>query len=166
MLRSTSGVDFGQYKLPTVQRRIQRRMMLRNMPSVEQYLKYLKDNPAEVTQLYQDILIHVTRFFREPDSFKALAEEVFPAILEARQGEGPIRIWVPACSTGEEPYSVAITLMECLDKRSESVPIQIFATDISETAIEQARMGLYAPSAVEDLLVALYLCHDSPLLLQ
>jgi len=100
-------------------------------------------------------LIHVTRFFREPESFKALAEEVFPTILEARQGDAPIRIWVPACSTGEEPYSVAIALSEFLDNRPESVPIQIFATDISETAIDQARMGVYPPSAVEDLSPAL-----------
>src|SRR5262245_51150213 len=151
LLRTNSGVDFGQYKLPTVQRRIQRRMALHKVGSVEQYLKILTDNPPEVGQLYQDILIHVTRFFREPESFKVLADEVFPAILEGRSGDSPVRIWVPACSTGEEPYSVAITLVECLDHRTESVPIQIFATDISETAIEQARAGLYPPSAVEEL---------------
>src|SRR5581483_6432267 len=118
-------------------------MALHKVGSVGEYLKILQENPPEVTQLYQDILIHVTRFFREPESFKILAQEVIPAILEGRQGDSPVRIWVPACSTGEEPYSVAITLMECLDQRPESVPIQIFATDISETAIEQARSGLY-----------------------
>jgi two-component system CheB/CheR fusion protein len=151
LLRASSGVDFGNYKLPTVQRRIQRRMALHKVASVDQYLAHLRQNSQEVHQLYQDILIHVTRFFREPDSFKVLAEETFPSILENRPSDAPIRIWVPACSTGEEPYSVAITLMECLDQRSESVPIQIFATDISETAIDQARAGLYPPSAVEDL---------------
>jgi two-component system CheB/CheR fusion protein len=113
MLRTNSGVDFGQYKLPTVQRRIQRRMALHKVGSVDQYLKILVDNPPEVSQLYQDILIHVTRFFREPESFKVLSDEVFPSILEGRGGESPVRIWVPACSTGEEPYSVAITLVEC-----------------------------------------------------
>src|SRR5262249_3862654 len=117
----------------------------------EQYLKHLQENPAEVHQLYQDILIHVTRFFREPESFKTLVDEIFPNMLQNRSSESPIRIWVPACSTGEEPYSVAIALVEYLDNRPESVPIQIFATDISETAIEQARAGLYAPAAVEEL---------------
>jgi two-component system CheB/CheR fusion protein len=151
LLRGSSGVDFAQYKLPTVQRRIHRRMALHKVGSVDHYLRHLKDNPAEVNQLYQDILIHVTRFFREPDSFKVLAEEIFPSILENRPNDAPVRIWVPACSTGEEPYSVAMTLVECLDNRTESVPIQIFATDISETAIEQARSGLYPPSVVEDL---------------
>jgi two-component system, chemotaxis family, CheB/CheR fusion protein len=151
LLRSNSGVDFAQYKLPTVQRRIQRRMALHRSGSVDQYLKVLQSDPAEVNQLYQDILIHVTRFFREPDSFTILADEVFPAILEGRQADTPIRIWIPACSTGEEPYSVAITLVECLGQRTESAPIQIFATDISETAIDQARAGLYPPSALEGL---------------
>jgi two-component system CheB/CheR fusion protein len=151
LLRASSGVDFGQYKLPTVQRRIQRRMALHKASSVEQYLQQLRENPPEVHQLYQDILIHVTRFFREPESFKVLVEDVFPSIVKNRSSEAPIRIWVPACSTGEEPYSVAISLVEFLDDRPEKVPIQIFATDISETAIEQARAGVYSPAAVEDL---------------
>ncbi|HEY2411542.1 MAG TPA: CheR family methyltransferase [Pirellulaceae bacterium] len=151
LLRASSGVDFGNYKLPTVQRRIQRRMALHKVGSVDQYLTHLRENNQEVHQLYQDILIHVTRFFREPESFQSLAEETFSNILENRPSDAPVRIWVPACSTGEEPYSVAITLVEYLDHRSDSVPIQIFATDISETAIDQARAGLYPPSAVEDL---------------
>jgi two-component system CheB/CheR fusion protein len=151
LLRSHSGVDFGKYKLPTVQRRIQRRMAFHKVGSVKDYLKILNDNPDEVGQLYQDILIHVTRFFREPESFKMLANEVFPAIWKARQGDAPLRIWVPACSTGEEPYSVAMTLMEYVDQQTESVPIQIFATDISETAIEQARSGIYPASGVEEI---------------
>ena len=151
LLRASSGVDFGQYKLPTVQRRIQRRMALNKVITVDHYLKVLRENPGELEQLYQDILIHVTRFFREPDSFSILASEVFPALLEARQGDSPLRIWVPACSTGEEPYSVAMALLESLDARGEVSPIQIFATDISETAIEQARAGVYAPSVTEDL---------------
>src|SRR5207237_1447495 len=120
LLRANSGVDFGQYKLPTVQRRIQRRMALHRVNSVDQYLKSLPQNPPEVSQLYQDILIHVTRFFREPASFQSLADDVFPAILAGRSSDAPIRIWVPACSTGEEPYSVAMTLVECLDHRSEN----------------------------------------------
>jgi len=151
ILRRVSGVDFGQYKLPTVQRRIQRRMALHKVGALEQYVSVLRENQAEANNLYQDILIHVTRFFRDPDSFRQLATETIPAILAARQGEAPLRIWVPACSTGEEAYSVAMTIMEHVEERNESVPIQIFATDISETAIEQARAGIYPPNVVEEL---------------
>jgi two-component system CheB/CheR fusion protein len=151
LLKASSGVDFGNYKLPTVQRRILRRLALHKVASVDQYLTQLRENSEEAHQLYQDILIHVTRFFREPESFRALAEVIFPNMLKDRPRETPIRIWVPACSTGEEPYSVAMTLLECLDGHTESVPIQIFATDISETAIEQARAALYPASVVEDL---------------
>jgi two-component system CheB/CheR fusion protein len=151
LLRTNSGVDFSQYKLPTVQRRIHRRLALHKVTSVEQYLKYLQDNAAEVHQLYQDILIHVTRFFREPESFDVLAKEIFPDLIEGRPADAPLRIWVPACSTGEEPYSVAMALMECLDERNDNVTVQVFATDISETAIEQARAGLYPLTIAEDL---------------
>ena len=151
LLRTSSGVDFSQYKLPTLQRRIQRRMALHKVQSLPQYIKLLEENPGEVGHLYQDILIHVTRFFREAESFAALSKEVFPAILDARQEDAPVRVWVPACSTGEEPYSVAMTLLECLGERGQNVPVQIFATDISETAIEQARAGFYPAAAVEEL---------------
>jgi two-component system CheB/CheR fusion protein len=126
-------------------------MALNKAASIDQYLRLLQDQPPEVTHLYQDILIHVTRFFREPDSFAVLTEQVFPQLLESRESDAPVRIWVPACSTGEEPYSVAMALMEMLDKRNESVPVQVFATDISETAIEQARAGFFPPSIADDL---------------
>jgi two-component system CheB/CheR fusion protein len=125
-------------------------MALHKVSAVGDYLQLLKENSAEVHQLYQDILIHVTRFFREPESFDCLAREVFPKLLEARTGEAPLRIWVPACSTGEEPYSVAMTLMEVLDQRHENVPIQVFATDVSETAIEHARAGVFPAAIAED----------------
>ncbi|MCI0357776.1 MAG: PAS domain-containing protein [Planctomycetaceae bacterium] len=151
LLRATSGIDFSQYKLPTVQRRIQRRLAMHKLRTADEYVRYLQNNPAEVQQLSHDILIHVTRFFREPESFDLLAKEVFPSLLEARQPEAPLRIWVPACSTGEEPYSVAMALVECLDQRGDDVPVQIFATDISEPAVEQARAGVYPPTAAEDL---------------
>jgi two-component system CheB/CheR fusion protein len=151
LLRGATGVDFSQYKQPTIFRRIQRRVALHKLKSVGDYVKLLKENPAEVHQLYQDVLIHVTRFFREPESFEVLAREVFPALLEARRDDAPLRIWVPACSTGEEPYSVAMTLLECLDERHENVSIQIFATDVSETAIEHARTGVFPVSIADDL---------------
>jgi two-component system, chemotaxis family, CheB/CheR fusion protein len=151
LLRSSSGVDFSQYKLPTVQRRIQRRMVLSRLSNFDEYIKLLQQERGEVSQLYQDMLIHVTRFFREPESFDVLSKEVLPQLLAARAPDCPIRVWIPACSTGEEPYSVAMTIFEQLEDRADNCPVQIFATDISDTAIEQARTGLYPPTIAEDI---------------
>lgn len=151
MLRATSGVDFTHYKSPTIRRRLQRRMVLHRLDSVEQYIRYMRENPEEVTRLYQDLLIHVTRFFRDPESFKALAVEVFPQLIQQRRGNQPIRIWLPGCSTGEEAYSVAIAFLEFLGDEPSAATVQIFATDVSETAIEQARNGLYPESIAADL---------------
>lgn len=151
LLRSASGVDFKHYKLPTIRRRLQRRMVLHKLTRFEQYLTYLQQNPAEVHALYQDLLIHVTRFFREPESFAVLAHEICPQLIAAQHDDHPIRIWVAGCSTGEEAYSVAITLLESLGENVGSVPIQIFATDVSETAIEHARNGVYPASIMADV---------------
>lgn len=152
MLRNASGVDFTHYKMPTIRRRLQRRMVLHRITAVDQYVRYLQKNPEEVTALYRDLLIHVTRFFREPDSFKALSETVFPAILANRQGSNdPVRVWVPGCATGEEPYSIAIALLEALGENASGVPIQIFATDVSEVAIEHARSGVYPENISADV---------------
>jgi len=151
LLRGASGVDFTHYKPPTIRRRLQRRMVLHKLDSVEQYIKFMRENPDEVNRLYQDLLIHVTRFFRDPDSFKALVAEVFPKLVQGRRGINPIRIWLPGCSTGEEAYSVAIALLEHLGDEASGVPVQIFATDVSETAVEQARNGLYPETIAADL---------------
>jgi two-component system CheB/CheR fusion protein len=150
-LRSVSGVDFRQYKPPTILRRLQRRMALHKINQIPSYLQYMSENPAEVQQLYQDVLIHVTRFFREPDSFEALRAQVFPEILARRNGEAPIRFWVCGCATGEEAYSVAIALLEYLEEQRKTVPIQIFATDVSDAAIEQARNGTYPDGIMSDV---------------
>lgn len=150
MLRNSSGVDFTHYKQPTIKRRLQRRMVLHKLNTVEQYTRYLQQNPAELQSLYQDLLIHVTRFFREPTTFETLAKKVFPEIVKSRENE-PVRIWIPGCSTGEEPYSIAIALLEFLGDEANSVPVQIFATDISERAIEQARTGIYSDTIISDV---------------
>jgi two-component system CheB/CheR fusion protein len=112
LLRPVSGVDFKHYKLPTIKRRLFRRMALHRLNDVGQYLQMLQANPGEVRSLYQDLLIHVTRFFREPDSFASLAAHVFPNLVERRAPDHPIRVWVSGCATGEEAYSLAITLVE------------------------------------------------------
>jgi two-component system CheB/CheR fusion protein len=152
MLRAASGVDFTHYKLPTIKRRLQRRMVLHKITSIDQYLKYLQRFPNEVSALYRDLLIHVTRFFREPESFKALMMVVIPALLANRQGaEDSIRIWTPGCATGEEPYSIAMLLLEALGDSTSNTPIQVFATDIADTAIEHARAGVYPESIASDV---------------
>jgi two-component system CheB/CheR fusion protein len=151
VLRTATGVDFTRYKRPTVERRLHRRMLLQKFTRIEQYVRFLQESPAETHALYQDILIHVTRFFREPESFAALTKEVFPWIVAGRQAESPIRVWTPGCSTGEESYSVAIALLEHLGDQGPNVPLQLFATDVSEPAIEHARAGVYPAAIAADV---------------
>jgi two-component system CheB/CheR fusion protein len=148
LLRPASGIDFKHYKQATIKRRLLRRMALHRLTDVQHYIRFVEENPAEIKALYQDLLIHVTRFFREPESFKALTQQVFPRLIEGRGDEQPIRAWVSGCATGEEAYSLAIALLELLHKQRPSIRIQIFATDVSETAIEHARAGLY-PATIE-----------------
>jgi two-component system CheB/CheR fusion protein len=146
LLKSSAGVDFSQYKAATLNRRMLRRMVLYKMERLEDYAQYLLDHPAEVKALYEEILIHVTSFFRDLEVFQRLKEYVFPTITQNKSAEVPIRIWVAGCSTGEEVYSIAICLLEFLDDRAIAPPIQIFATDISEVAISKARSGFYLAS--------------------
>ncbi|MEH2142658.1 chemotaxis protein CheB [Nostoc sp.] len=143
LLYSATGVDFSHYKLTTVARRIQRRMLLYNLEQLENYAQYLQENSAEVKALYEEILIHVTHFFRDPEAFELLKERVFPVVTQNKSAEAPIRIWVVGCSTGEEVYSIAICLLEFLRNKTTHPSIQIFATDISETSIDKARSGIY-----------------------
>ncbi len=143
LLKSTAGVDFTNYKPATLNRRMQRRMLLYKLERLEDYAQYLLEHPAEVKALYEEILIHVTSFFRDLEVFQHLKEQVFPTITQNKSAEAPVRIWVAGCSTGEEVYSIAICLLEFLSDRDISLPIQIFATDISEAAISKARSGFY-----------------------
>jgi len=151
LLRKATGVDFTHYKQTTLNRRIGRRMLLYQLEQLEDYVRYLQNNPAEVTALYHDALIHVTSFFRDPESFNALKSLVLPVILQDKTAGTPIRIWVAGCSTGEEAYSIAICLLEFLADRFSQLPIQIYATDISESVIEFARNGIYTPSQVANV---------------
>lgn len=143
LVRRATGVDFSLYKRTSVERRLSRRMLLHRIESLKTYVKYLQQNSAEVSALFEDLLINVTSFFREPTAFQALKETAFPRILAVQPADAPIRIWVPACSTGEEAYSIAITLLESLGDDSSRRPIQVFATDVSPTSIEKARLGNY-----------------------
>lgn len=151
LLRTHKRVDFSGYKKTTIIRRIQRRMIVQKTKSFADYVNYLEAHEEEAHDLYNDILINVTDFFRDPDSFKALAKHVFPSLLKNKPKGNTIRIWVPGCSTGEEVYSIAIYLLEFLSKSKRQNSFQIFATDISEHAIQKARTGQYSESVVRGL---------------
>ena len=150
LLRRASGIDFKQYKTPTVKRRLLRRMALQRLTDVGSYLNYLREHQSEVAALCDDLLIHVTRFFRDPDSFKAL-ETSGLSELALERSDDPIRVWVPGCATGEEAYTVAIVLMEALGDQAADRRIQIFATDVSDSTIEHARSGSYGPGIAADV---------------
>jgi two-component system, chemotaxis family, CheB/CheR fusion protein len=150
LLRTDIGVDFSLYKHATIERRILRRMVLYRLENIEDYVVYLREHTEEVQALYEDILINVTSFFRDPIAFEILKTKVFPHIAN-KSSEEPIRIWVAGCSTGEEAYSIAICLLEFLATQDIRLPIQIYATDISDLAIERARTGFYKPSSVADI---------------
>jgi two-component system CheB/CheR fusion protein len=151
MLLKATGVDFGSYRPTTIRRRIARRMRLNRTETLPQYVQFMKDHPAEVRSLYDDFLIAVTGFFRDPESFQALKTVVFPAILKDRSAKDPVRIWVPGCSTGEEVFSIAIALFEQMGDTAINPPIQIFATDVNDAALEKARAGIYPENALADV---------------
>lgn len=145
-LKQAAGVDFTHYKRGTVQRRLARRMALCGIGTLPEYLAHLEDHPQETLSLFEDLLIQVTDFFRDPGVFEGLTHIVFPKLLENRSPDIPLRFWVPGCASGEEVYSIAITLLEYLGDGADNAHIQIFGTDISDAAIEKARIGLFPDS--------------------
>jgi two-component system CheB/CheR fusion protein len=152
LLRRATRVDFSEYKPPTIGRRVARRMALRKIEKLADYVTLLRRDRDEVNALHQDLLINVTSFFRDPDAFEALKRVVYTELLKKREGKvSPIRIWVPGCSTGEETYSHAISLVEFMGEQRIEVPIQIFGTDLSEIAIQRARVGIYKETIEADV---------------
>jgi two-component system CheB/CheR fusion protein len=151
VLRAGKGVDFSLYKQSTVKRRIRRRLALQRVESLEEYAACLEEKPVELDALYQEILIKVTSFFRDAEAFEALTSTVVPSIWGNRSAGDPIRIWVPGCATGEEAYSIAICMLESMNHAGLTVPIQIFASDISDPSIEKARSGLYLENVAADI---------------
>ena len=151
LIRAEFGNDLTQYKQATIDRRIERRMMFHNIERLADYVRYVQENRDELKALYDDILISVTRFFREPETFEVLKTKVFPQLVEQRSPNQPIRVWVPACATGEEAYFIAICLLEfCEDKLWEE-RIQIFGTDVDEESIQHARRGVYPVNIALDV---------------
>jgi two-component system CheB/CheR fusion protein len=143
ILRSAKGLDFTHYKTPTISRRVSRRMVLLKLENLKSYIKFLRENKDEVEELYEDLLLNVTSFFRDPKVFDALKKQVLPAILKNKTKNQDVRIWVPGCSSGEEAYSIAICLLEVLGNKTRAVPVQIFSTDVRERSINEARRGIY-----------------------
>jgi two-component system CheB/CheR fusion protein len=151
VLLKETGHDFSQYKPSTINRRIERRVAIRQLGTIDEYVKYLQQTPAEVEALFRDLLIGVTGFFRDPDLFKTLEKEIIPKIFADRSAGETIRVWTQGCSTGEEAYSIAILLQEYLNTLNKIYTIQIFATDIDKRAISTARAGLYPASIAADV---------------
>ena len=151
LLRAQTGHDFSQYKQNTVKRRVERRMAVHQIERLEAYLRYLRQAPSEVESLFRDLLIGVTSFFRDREAFEALQEQIVPRLFVGKASGAVIRAWVPGCSTGEEAYSVAMLLQECLETLKQHQTVQVFATDIDRRAIEKARTGVYPASIAGDV---------------
>ncbi len=151
LIRDHTGADFSHYKQGTLIRRIERRMNLHQIGNIADYVRYLQENPSEISTLYKEFLIGVTSFFRDPEAFDALKESAVPEIFKDRSINQPVRIWVSACSTGEEAYSIAMIFKEYMDEIKSVHKVQIFATDIDREAIEVARTGVYPDNIVIDI---------------
>jgi two-component system CheB/CheR fusion protein len=151
MLRRATGLDFANYRKTTILRRIQRRMLVHKMEKLGEYVKYVQTSPQEIKALYQDMLINVTSFFRNPEVFEALKNRFFSSIIDRLQPDRMLRIWIPACASGEEAYSVAIALLEFLGPEAAQTPVQLFGTDVSEISISKARNGVYPENIQADV---------------
>ena len=148
-LHKATGVDFSAYKMNTIKRRMIRRMLLYKITTLKEYAKLLTKKNEEIDILYQDLLINVTSFFRDTDTHKYLKENLLPKMLKRKNTGESLRIWVPACATGEEAYSIAMMLLEIQGSETTHIPVQIFATDLSENAIAKARIGVYSKQDLE-----------------
>ena len=151
LLRAQTGHDFSQYKPSTINRRIERRMAVHQVDSIDNYVKYLQQTPAEIEALFRDLLIGVTKFFRDGEAFQALEEQIIPALFKDKPTGSVIRVWSTGCSTGEEAYSIAILLHEHIELIKKNFTVQLFATDIDSRAIATARAGLYPASIADDI---------------
>ena len=151
LLRSATGTDFALYKKSTIGRRIERRMAQHDIDDTELYAHFLKERPAEVQLLFKELLINVTSFFRDPEAFVALKNEILPRLCAGKSDDYPFRIWVAGCASGEEAYSIAILLREFMDEAHQDFKVQIYATDLDEDAIATARAGSYPTNIAQDL---------------
>ncbi|HXB72651.1 MAG TPA: chemotaxis protein CheB [Candidatus Acidoferrales bacterium] len=153
-LRAATGVDFELYKPATIQRRVARRLVLKKVDSVDNYVRLLQQDRAELDALYEDIFIHVTSFFRDPEALQALRHTAITTMLSNRSPGQAIRVWVPGCSSGEEAYSIAMILQEELAENTDRPGVQVFGTDISDRSVERARAGVYPESVLAEVSAA------------
>ena len=151
ILRALTGHDFSSYKQNTIVRRVERRMAVHQLAALADYVQLLERDPKEVEALFRDLLIGVTRFFRDPEAFTALQEKVIPPLFAGKSQGSLVRVWVPGCSTGEEAYSFAILLLEHMASQKHAVKLQVFATDLDRQAIFHARAGVYPASIAGDV---------------
>jgi two-component system CheB/CheR fusion protein len=151
LLRSTTGHDFSLYKRSTIGRRIERRMSQHNIVDTEIYARYINEHPAEAHALFSELLINVTSFFRDPEAFATLKQDVFPELFAGKPAGYVFRVWVAGCATGEEAYSIAILLREFIEESGQDYKVQLYSTDIDEAAINLARAGKYPPNIVQDI---------------
>jgi two-component system CheB/CheR fusion protein len=151
LLRAQTGHDFSQYKRSTIFRRVERRMAVHQVERLDEYVRYLQQNPADVEALFRDLLIGVTSFFRDSEAFGVLQEQAIPRLFADKPTGSLIRVWAPGCSTGEEAYSLAILLQERIEELKQSFKLQLFATDIDRRAIDCARTGIYPASISDDI---------------
>lgn len=151
LLQTRVGHNFSAYKRNTILRRISRRMGVNHIDSHEEYVRYLRKNPDEVEALFRDLLIGVTRFFRDAESFEILKTKFLPGLFKQMKEGATFRAWIPGCSTGEEVYSLTIVLRECLDTIDRKINLQLFGTDIDHDAIDKAREGVFPDSISADV---------------
>ena len=153
LFRRQFGVDFARYRATTINRRIDRRLQLTGCKTLEDYLRKLDSDPSELDVLYRDLLVEVTQFFRDPSAFRRIREDVIPRLIDECDPNGQLRIWVPACATGEEAYSLAIIAKDCIakSKGKEHIEVKIFATDVHQTSLEIAAAGVYSAESVQSV---------------
>ena len=151
LIRSATGHDFSQYKQSTIRRRIERRLAVHQIEKLSDYIFYMQKDSTEIQALFKDLLIGVTNFFRDPEAYQVLGQKVLPDLLQGKKPDTALRCWVVGCSTGEEAYSLAIIVSEVMEKLNKFFNVQIFATDIDEAAIDNARRGVFPDSIAADV---------------
>ncbi|MGA8056017.1 MAG: chemotaxis protein CheB [Burkholderiales bacterium] len=151
LLRTGTGHDFSHYKKSTIARRVERRMSQHHIEDTEVYVRHLKEHPAEVRLLFKELLINVTSFFRDPDAFVTLKQDILPRVFAGKPEGYVLRVWVVGCATGEEAYSIAMLLREFMDETRQELKVQLYSTDLDDDAIAAARAGAYPPNIAQDV---------------
>jgi two-component system CheB/CheR fusion protein len=151
LLKGRFGIDLAHYKPNTIERRIQRRMAVHRIERIDHYVRLCQADPNELSDLHKDLLINVTCFFRDKEPFDVLKNDILPRVLAGKKGTDVLRIWVPGCSSGEEAYSIAMSVIELLDEKGLNLRFQIFGTDLDADAVQQARRGVYPHNIVSDV---------------